>query len=743
MRSRSDRADLLRRLEQMNRRPLQETASDASSITEEKLLRAIFGPQEADSDPPTEASAARSASSGSGFSESFVLPEGMEAASLEGEAAYALQYSAGELGESFSDLAERFCGSESAQTALARLGVSDTQSVLFMDIETAGLWGNPLFLIGVMARRSGDFRIQQYFARDFSEERAVISLYGEALRGASCLITFNGASFDIPFIRRRAEENGLRVREGVPHLDLLHAGRRAWGDTLPSCRLSALESAVCGLERGEDLPGSEIPAAYKRYLRTGVFDEMEQALRHNAFDLAAMAEAAHPAAGRGGPPQPELSLARLFKGAVCRFLALLFPAVCNESGRGDVYLGRGGCAAASVRVRSGVSRVGGAVVDRLKIACIGGGTGLSTLLRGIRHYSASSGGECPFDLDRLTAIVSVSDDGGSSGRLIDEFGSLPPGDIRNCLVALAKENETMCRLFEHRFNSSGDLRGHSVGNLLLIALTDLFGTFPLAIREAARVLAVRGRILPVTVEPTLLCAELLDGEVVCGESQIPNRRNRSPIGRVFLRRRDDLGSRKRNPIRALPEAVKSILEADAVVIGPGSLFTSILPNLAVPEIAEALRQTEATIVYVGNVMIEPGETDGFSLTDHVEAVRRHGDIRVDYVLANSGLASDALLRRYYQQAQRLDSKSGGEWSSFSDFYREIDPSAEADPPERALVQTLYREGVDDVSPSEVVEENLIWEADIQERGERLRVLRHNPLKLSAAIADLLRRRYGR
>ena len=384
----------------------------------------------------------------------------------------------------------------------------------------------------------------------------------------------------------------------------------------------------------------------------------------------------------------------------------------------------------------------------LNIACIGGGTGLSTLLRGFRQYARANDGG-PYDMDALTAIVSVSDDGGSSGKLIDEFGVLPPGDIRNCLVALAEENETMSRLFEYRFDSNGALRGHSVGNLLLIALTDLFGTFPLAIREAARVLAVRGRILPVTVEQTLLCAELVDGEIVCGESNIPDRRNRAPIRRVFLKRRLENGAGVQelasDSIKAHPEAVKAIVEADAVVIGPGSLYTSILPNIVVPGIADALRQSKALMIYVGNVMIEPGETDGFSLADHVSAVRRHGDLRIDYVLANSGLASDALLRRYYRQAQQAQrpSDNSKQWTSFNDFMNQIDPADDPrDPPERALVQTLYRPDVDDVAPAEIVEENLIWEADIQERGEKLRVLRHHPLKLADAIARLLEKRYG-
>jgi uncharacterized cofD-like protein len=374
-------------------------------------------------------------------------------------------------------------------------------------------------------------------------------------------------------------------------------------------------------------------------------------------------------------------------------------------------------------------------------------------------------------MDRLTAIVSVSDDGGSSGKLIDEFGVLPPGDIRNCLVALAAEDETISRLFEHRFESNGALRGHSVGNLLLIALTHIFGSFPRAIQEASRVLAVRGRILPVTLEPTALCAELVDGTIVRGESAIPHRPNRSPIRRVFLSHRVENGHKEngpkhdisldalKEPIRALPEAVQAILDAEAVIVGPGSLYTSILPNLAVPEIGEALKRSQAIKIYVCNVMAEPGETDGFSVTDYVEAIFRHVAFRFDYVMTNAKPASEDVIKRYLRAElletyRRLEAQTLDVWRtldkddefnrSFTDLVEHMHQvvdnlSATTD---RSRVQVLFRPGVDDVSPAELYEDDLICEQEIRERNTILRVIRHDPAKLAGAIVRLLRRHYN-
>ncbi|MEO2002911.1 MAG: gluconeogenesis factor YvcK family protein [Candidatus Poribacteria bacterium] len=401
----------------------------------------------------------------------------------------------------------------------------------------------------------------------------------------------------------------------------------------------------------------------------------------------------------------------------------------------------------------------------LKVVCIGGGTGLSTLLRGIKQYVASNGRDCrTFDMDWLTAIVAVSDDGGSSGRLIDEFGVLPPGDIRNCLVALANEDEMMSQLFEYRFDSEGDLQGQSVGNLLLIALMDMQGTFPAAIQEASKVLAVRGRILPVTLDPTVLCAELANGSIVRGESAIPDRGDRSPIKRVFLTRRAENGGRATpcqdaddaEPIRALPDAAQAIRDADAVIIGPGSLFTSILPNIAVPEILNALQESSAIKLYVANVMVEPGETDAHSLSDHVNAIRRHGDVPMDYVLANSQHASAELVQQYHQaelqqtyhwiSSARLKSASDddSEYPSFDEFVRQANTpgSGVQGTMDRSRVQVLNRPGVDDVSPAELVEDDLISEEEIRERDATIRVLRHDSSKLAAAIVRLLQKHYN-
>jgi len=292
----------------------------------------------------------------------------------------------------------------------------------------------------------------------------------------------------------------------------------------------------------------------------------------------------------------------------------------------------------------------------LNIVCIGGGTGLSSLLRGIKLYTyTEQPGHEIINMEKLTAIVTVSDDGGSSGKLIDEFGVLPPGDIRNCLVALSEEDEMMAKLFEYRFQSNGGLSGHSVGNLLLIALTQLNnGSFPKAIEEASRVLAVQGSILPATLDCTTLCAELKDGEIVKGESQIPERTNREPIKRVFLIPRENNHIPIAKPVcdfkcSAHDEAVKAIEETDVIIIGPGSLYTSIMPNLVVKEIRDALATSDAMKIYVCNVMSEPGETDGYSVSDHVQAILNHANLNLDYVLVNKGIAPQEIIQQYVKE----------------------------------------------------------------------------------------------
>ncbi|MBP8251489.1 MAG: YvcK family protein [Herpetosiphon sp.] len=248
-----------------------------------------------------------------------------------------------------------------------------------------------------------------------------------------------------------------------------------------------------------------------------------------------------------------------------------------------------------------------------RVVALGGGHGLSTLLSGLKQFT-----------DNITAIVAVADDGGSSGRIREEFGILPPGDIRRCLAALAEAEPLMTRLFEHRF-SSGSLEGHTFGNLFITALAEVTGSFENAVREANRVLAVRGQIVPATLDDVVLWAELANGDHISGESRIA--KSGQPIKRVYLRP-DALASRG---------TIKAIHEADLIVLGPGSLYTSLLATMMIPEIAQAIRDaTQAVRVYVCNVATEPGETDHFGVQAHIQALIDHvGTDVFDLALANS------------------------------------------------------------------------------------------------------------
>ncbi|MGP4040678.1 gluconeogenesis factor YvcK family protein [Gracilibacillus sp. D59] len=239
--------------------------------------------------------------------------------------------------------------------------------------------------------------------------------------------------------------------------------------------------------------------------------------------------------------------------------------------------------------------------DLKKVVVIGGGTGMPVLLRGLKQH--------PID---LSAIVTVADDGGSSGRLRTEMEMPAPGDIRNVIAALSDVEPMLMDLFQHRFTKGNGLSGHSMGNLLLAAMTSVTGDFYNGIKEISRVLNVKGNIYPIANQNMFLHAEYEDGEVVVGESNIPKANKR--IKRVFL---------KPNPVLPLPEAVSAIDEADLVVIAPGSLYTSTLPNLIVPQIGEALRNTKAKVVYVCNVMTQAGETSHYTASDHVQAIMDH------------------------------------------------------------------------------------------------------------------------
>ena len=258
-----------------------------------------------------------------------------------------------------------------------------------------------------------------------------------------------------------------------------------------------------------------------------------------------------------------------------------------------------------------------------KLVAIGGGTGLSTLLAGFKRLVGKT--EEEMWIESLSAIVTVSDDGGSSGRLREELQMLPPGDIRNCMIALSEDSTLLSRLFRHRFRGGGDLGGHSFGNLFLAALTEVTGDFTEAIRLSSEVLASKGHIFPATISDVRLAAELEDGTVVLGETQISA--SKLPIRRLRLEPEQCL---------PLPAALKAIRAADIITVGPGSLYTSILPNLLVSQVARVIGQTRATKIFVNNLMTQPGETDGYSARKHLETIKKYApEIHFDFVVVNS------------------------------------------------------------------------------------------------------------
>lgn len=260
-----------------------------------------------------------------------------------------------------------------------------------------------------------------------------------------------------------------------------------------------------------------------------------------------------------------------------------------------------------------------------RIVAIGGGTGLSTLLRGLKEYSAN-----------ITAIVTVADDGGSSGRLRREIGVLPPGDIRNCLAALADQERLITELFQYRFRAGDGLAGHSFGNLFLTAMNDITGNLEQAIAASSQVLAVRGQVLPATLSDVRLWAELADGRRIEGESQITEARG-------TIRK---IGCTPANP-PALPRALKAIHQADLIILGPGSLYTSVVPNLLVPQIVEAIARKQVPRIYVCNIMSQPGETDNYTVSDHIDALDKVCGQRIfNAVLVQKKLPSPAALSLY-------------------------------------------------------------------------------------------------
>ena len=267
-----------------------------------------------------------------------------------------------------------------------------------------------------------------------------------------------------------------------------------------------------------------------------------------------------------------------------------------------------------------------------RIVAIGGGTGLSTLLRGLKEHTAN-----------LTAVVTVADDGGSSGRLRRELGVLPPGDVRNCIAALADAEPLMTRLFQYRFSEGSGLEGHSFGNLFIVAMSGVTGSFEEAVRTTSRVLAVRGQILPSTLANVTLSARTEDEETIHGESNITERGG--AIREVYL---------QPGNVQANPEVIRAMLNADLIVVGPGSLFTSVLPNLLVEGIRQAIAVSSALKVYVCNVATQHGETDSFAVSDHFRALTRHtGRNLFDYVLANSNV-HEPLPDAWHSEPVRVD-----------------------------------------------------------------------------------------
>lgn len=308
---------------------------------------------------------------------------------------------------------------------------------------------------------------------------------------------------------------------------------------------------------------------------------------------------------------------------------------------GLILIGVGGCIMAfSMRklvkrflelVMPDQSQVSDQVISRLMlsrgpaVAAIGGGHGLSMLLRGLKKKTSN-----------LAAIVTVADDGGSSGRLRNELNIIAPGDLRNCLVAMADKETVLEKIFQYRFGGKGELAGHSLGNLFLAALMEEFGDEEKALEAASKVLNVRGEVIPSTLDEVRLSAVMSDGKVVVGESEIA----------AYPARIVHLSTIPAAP-RAVPDAVEAIRKADLVTLGPGSLYTSILPNLLVPDILKAIRESHAPCLYICNVMTQPGETDGYTVSDHLQALISHvGKGVIDFVLVNDGMPAPDVLHRY-------------------------------------------------------------------------------------------------
>ncbi len=264
----------------------------------------------------------------------------------------------------------------------------------------------------------------------------------------------------------------------------------------------------------------------------------------------------------------------------------------------------------------------------MKVVAIGGGTGLSSLLRGLKRFDDLS----------ICAVVTITDEGGSSGILREEMGIPPPGDLRNNIIALAEDESILSKLLSFRFEKNSSLKGHNLGNLILVALTKIIGNFPEAVKELSKILAIRGEVLPVTDRLVRLVAKMEDGSTLVGETNIA--RSKSRIVELSLSKDVD----------ALPEVLNAIEKADGIVLGPGSLYTSVISNLLVRGIPEAIRSNEDAVkIYVSNIMTQPGETTGYTLSDHVREITKYLGAKVDYVIANTQSVPRDILERYAEQ----------------------------------------------------------------------------------------------
>ena len=266
----------------------------------------------------------------------------------------------------------------------------------------------------------------------------------------------------------------------------------------------------------------------------------------------------------------------------------------------------------------------------LRVVTIGGGTGLSTLLQGLKQYTSN-----------ITAIVTVADEGGSSGRLREEFGVLPPGDIRSCLVALADKEPLMSELFQYRFNESSAFSGHNFGNIFILAMSRVTKDFEEAVRESSKILAIKGQVVPSTLRKVRLVAHLEDGSTTTGEANITERKNPSPIKKLSL-----------HPARceATVSAISALKNADVIIMGPGSLYTSIIPNLLIEPMANTINSSSAVKIYVCNVMTQHGETDAYKASNHLEGIYRNTKLkRIDYCVINNSNIPASLTKRYAKE----------------------------------------------------------------------------------------------